>query len=229
MTHPSGVHHIALSTANMKEQIAFFTQVLGMELVALYWMHGVEGAWHSFLKLNDKCSLSFVHLPDMVDLKPELGLTHAANAGTPSAGGTLQHLSLRVETEADLLHMRDRIRAHGVPVFGAIDHGMCKSIYFAGPEGLNLEIATPGIEAIDPKSWIDPEVVEFAGIAPEELAEMTSPPAFERREQPVPQPAYDSTKPHLTYPHDVYQKMLNASDEKIAARSTFTDPPVLRT
>lgn len=226
MTHPTGVHHIAISTANMKEQLTFFTQVLGMELVALYWMHGVEGAWHSFLKLNDKCSLSFVHLPDMVDLEPKLGLTHAANAGTPSVGGTLQHLSLRVETEEELLHMRDRIRAHGIPVFGAIDHGMCKSIYFAGPEEMNLEIATPGMEFIDPKSWIDPEVVEFADITPAELQAMVSPPVFEQPGQPVSQPAYDATKPHLTYPQDVYEKMLNASDEKIASRSTFTDPPV---
>ena len=52
MTRPNGVHHLAICTAHMKEQIAFFTDVLGMELVALYWMHGVEGTWHGFLRLN---------------------------------------------------------------------------------------------------------------------------------------------------------------------------------
>ena len=60
MTKPNGVHHFAICTADIKAQIAYFTDVLGMELVALYWMHGVEGAWHGFLKLNDQCSIAFV-------------------------------------------------------------------------------------------------------------------------------------------------------------------------
>ena len=42
----NGVHHLAISTADIKAQIGYFSDVLGMELVALYWMHGVEGAWH---------------------------------------------------------------------------------------------------------------------------------------------------------------------------------------
>ncbi|MBU6272284.1 MAG: VOC family protein, partial [Betaproteobacteria bacterium] len=32
---PNGVHHLALCTADIKQQIDFFTDVLGMELVAL--------------------------------------------------------------------------------------------------------------------------------------------------------------------------------------------------
>src|SRR5205814_615280 len=54
MTRPNGIHHFAICTADIKAQIAYFTDVLGMELVALYWMHGVEGAWHGFLRLNDQ-------------------------------------------------------------------------------------------------------------------------------------------------------------------------------
>ena len=48
---------MSLSTAKMKEQIAFFTDKLGMELVALYWMHGVKNTFHCFLKLNDDSSV----------------------------------------------------------------------------------------------------------------------------------------------------------------------------
>ena len=59
VTHPDGVHHLAISTADIKAQIEFFTQVLGAELVALYWMHGVD-AWHAFVELNDTCSVAFV-------------------------------------------------------------------------------------------------------------------------------------------------------------------------
>ncbi len=37
MTQPNGVHHLALMTADVKSQIAFFSDVLGMKLKALYW------------------------------------------------------------------------------------------------------------------------------------------------------------------------------------------------
>ena len=35
MTNPNGIHHLALSTGDMKGQIEFFTDVLGMRLMAL--------------------------------------------------------------------------------------------------------------------------------------------------------------------------------------------------
>jgi catechol 2,3-dioxygenase-like lactoylglutathione lyase family enzyme len=82
-TRPTGVHHLALCTQDIKRQIAFFSDVLGMELVALYWMDGVEGAWHGFLKLNDRCSVAFVQTPDVEKIPREIGLTHAGWAGSP--------------------------------------------------------------------------------------------------------------------------------------------------
>ena len=45
MTSPNAVHHIAVSTANIKAQIAFFSDVLGLSLAGLFWMHGVPNAW----------------------------------------------------------------------------------------------------------------------------------------------------------------------------------------
>ena len=65
MTSTNGVHHLAIATKDIKAQIDFFNDVLGCELVALYWMHGVEGAWHGFMKLNDSCSIAFVESPEI--------------------------------------------------------------------------------------------------------------------------------------------------------------------
>ncbi len=48
---PSGVNHLALSTTNMKRQLQFWCDALGLPLKALYWMHGVEGAYHGFVEL----------------------------------------------------------------------------------------------------------------------------------------------------------------------------------
>ena len=67
MTKPNGLHHLAIATADIKAQIEFFSDVLGMELVALYWMHGVKGAWHGFLKLNDHASVAFVHCAQVLE------------------------------------------------------------------------------------------------------------------------------------------------------------------
>src|SRR5262249_29406279 len=142
MPKPNDLHHLAIATADIKTQIEFFSDVLGMELVALYWMHGADGCFHGFLKLHDKASIAFVQTPDNHNIPPELGVTRAGKPAGSCAPGTMQHVALNVESEADLLAMRDRIRSRGIQVLGAIDHGMCKSIYFAGPENLMLELST---------------------------------------------------------------------------------------
>jgi catechol 2,3-dioxygenase-like lactoylglutathione lyase family enzyme len=229
MARPQGIHHIAYSTGDMKTQLQFFTQVLGLELVALFWMHGVKGAWHSFLKLNEHSFLSFVHLPAMAHIKGQLGISHAGNAGGPTAGGTVQHLALRVDSPETVLAMRDRIRSHGVPVIGELDHGMCRSIYFAAPEGMVMEVACVGdLQSIEPEAWIDPEVVAKAGISAEELAAMISPPAFERPTVPVAQPEVDAAKPQLVYPNGAYEKLLKTPDEQITRNWSVPEPPIRR-
>ena len=62
MQGPNGVHHLAFSTADIKTQIEFFNEVLGLELVALFPMHGVPGGWHGFMRLDDACYLAFFKL-----------------------------------------------------------------------------------------------------------------------------------------------------------------------
>ena len=109
MNKVEGLHHLAISTANMKEQIEFFTDKLGMELVALYWMHGVENTWHGFLRLNDESSIAFVCNPDIKDIPVRMGETHAGNPGANSSRGTMQHLALKVKNHEELLAMSDRI------------------------------------------------------------------------------------------------------------------------
>ena len=164
----SGVHHLAISTADLKGQLEFFTDVLGAELKALYWLHGVPGAKHAFVRLNDSSYVAFVHMPAIEEIPTELGVTHSGNPAAVCAPGTMQHVAFNVETLDDLLALRDRIRSRGINVFGPLNHGMCQSIYFAGPEHLSLEIATSAAP-IDDRAWIDPEVVALCGIDEDEL------------------------------------------------------------
>ena len=170
----NGLHHLAVSTGDMKKQIAFFTDAMGMELVALYWMHGARGAFHAFLRMTDDSHVALVYFPEHADMTSQIGYTHPGNPAGTSAPGTMQHLALKVADMDEMLAMRDRLRRRGIPVIGPIDHGMCHSMYFAGPENLSLEIAC-GDEPINAKAWIDPEVVELCGISAAELAVFTRP------------------------------------------------------
>jgi len=225
MVKANNLHHLAISTGDIKRQIAFFSDVLGAELVALYWMHGVEGTFHGFVKLNDKVSIAFVQGPKTGSIAPIMGVSHSGNAADPSAPGTMQHLALNVDGKAELLAMRDRIRSRGVNVVGPIDHGFCQSIYFAGPEHLALEISTSDAP-IDARAWIDPEVVALTGISAEELAAFRAPAPYAGEGGSVAQPPYDPAKPQVSFPPEVYKRMLAMPDEVFTARTSEPTPPV---
>lgn len=226
MNKVQGLHHLAICTANMKAQIEFFTDKLGMELQALYWMHGVKNTWHGFLRLNDESSIAFVCNPDIGQIPVVLGQTHAGNPGANCAGGAMQHLALKVRDHAELLAMRDRLRAKGVPVLGPVDHGMCCSVYFAGPEHLSLELSY-STQPIDNQAWIDPEVAALAGISAEELARFRNPAAFADQGGTVPQPDLASAAgPHMTnYPPGRYERVLATPDAAVL-HSVDNQPPV---
>ena len=227
ISQAKGVHHIAFSTADMKAQLEFFSDVLGLPLVAIFPMHGVPGGIHAFLEASPHCLISFVQLPAMADIEIEYGKTHAGNGALPSAPGTLQHLALAVEDDDELLALRDRIRSRGVNVLGPIDHGMCHSIYFAGPEGLTLEIATSS-EAVDPTQWIDPEAARVVGLDEATLARLRAPEDFTRPAEPIAQPPYDPDQPHMRYPPKVYQQLLQMTDEQVSTAVSYAEPPAPR-
>ncbi|MEU9449912.1 VOC family protein [Streptomyces sp. NPDC048277] len=221
--HPRGVNHLAIATRDIKAQIEFFTDVLGCELKALYWMHGAEGAMHAFLELNPTSYIAFVHHPDNPG-KTEWGLTHAATPTSPVTAGAMQHVAFDLDSVEDLLTLRDRIRSRGIMAIGPVDHGFCRSVYFGGPEGLVLEV-TAG-EAIDDRAWIDPEVVALAGIDEAELARYRQPADYRRPAEALPQPALDRTKPHLNFPDEIYGFLATATDEQLRELLSDTEPPV---
>ena len=226
MTQPNGLHHVAISTGDMKAQIEYFSDVLGMELVALYWMHGVENTFHGFMQMGEE-SVAFVFKEENKGIEPVLGQTHSGNAGEASAPGTMQHIAFNVDSLEELLHMRDRIRSRGINVMGPMNHGMCHSIYFAGLENLSLEVSTSGAAdaPLDSRgTWIDPEVVALAGIDKDELARYMSPGAYSNSGDPLPNPGVAADKPQMSYPDGVWEKIIAAPDEAVL-NSVESAPP----
>lgn len=222
--HPRGVNHLALSTCNMKLQLEFWCGVLGCPLKALYWMHGVKNTYHGFVELAPDAYVAFVEHPKNAS-EVVLGITHAGNPAGPVTAGTLQHVSFNVDSIDDVYAMRDRIRSHGIEVLGPIDHGMTQSMYFAGPEGLTLEICT-GIP-IDERAWIDPEVAELCGISDEELQSLKQPAPYEQPSEPVAQPRPDPDLPRLRYPKPgTVDSIMAISDQDMWDNASETTPPV---
>lgn len=222
---PNGVHHLAICTKDMKAQVEFFTQVLGMELVALYWMHGVKNTYHGFVKMGDSSSIAFVQGPESGEIQPQPGVSHASWTAGLVAPGTMQHLAMNVDTEEELLAMRDRVRTHGHWVMGPLDHGFCKSIYFAGPEGMMLEFSTSEGESIDEEAWIDPEVVELNGINAEELERYKHPELFESQGGSVQNPPVDLKTPPMQFPSG-QEVVYSMSDAEVTSKMSETTPPV---
>lgn len=221
---PNGIHHLAFMSSDIKKHIEFFSDVLGCPLVALFDMHGVPGGLHAFLRLNDFSYFSIVQLPDVDKIPVEIGRTHAGRGDAPSAAGTLQHLAFRVADDEALLALRDRIRSHGINVMGPIDHGMCRSIYFGGPDHMTLEAATSE-RAIDADRWIDPAVLAKAGISEEEARRFRSPEDF-HGPSPVAQPPYDPDKPRMAYPEKQWREMIRVPDDVVWKNVSYPEPPV---
>jgi catechol 2,3-dioxygenase-like lactoylglutathione lyase family enzyme len=215
----NGLNHLAINTKDIKAQIKFFTEVVGAELCALYWMHGASKTFHGFLRFSDTCSFAFVQSPQTVSSKAEPG---EAAGDEP---GAMQHVALNVDTEADLLAIRDRVRSTGHWIMGPIDHGFCKSIYMAAPEGITLEFCTSEGRAIDQEAWIDPEVVGLAGITSQELEAFKHPKPFVSRGGRVPQPLVDPSKPQFKRPPGG-KAVFTMSDQEVLEKLSETTPPV---
>lgn len=106
---------------------------------------------------------------------------------------------------------------------GPIDHGMCKSMYLAAPEGIVLELAT-STARIEVDEWLDPEVVALCGIDETEVARFRSPSAFTDQAGAVPQPD-PARRPDLHLPPEM-EALRSMGDVEIAALMDFPTPPV---
>ena len=222
----NGIHHLAIMTADIKLQIKFFSEVLGLKLKALYWMHGVEGFFHAFMELNENASLAFVFSPEAKSKSAKIGVSHAGSPLETCSPGTMQHVAFSVTTDDELIEMRDRIRSRGVRVLGPLDHGFCKSIYFGGPENLALEVSTSQT-GIDEDAWIDPEVVEMNNITEEELNQFKYPEVFENKSgEPIPQPPVHLGMPQYSNMTEVFASAFDLPDNIVFQKMSENTPPV---
>ena len=121
--------------------------------------------------------------------------------------------------------MRDRLRTRGVPVFGPLDHGTMKSIYFTGPDHLSLEIST-WVQEVVPEAWIDPTVVQALNISDEELARFKAPTPYEGDGGIVAQPQLAPIKHHAVFEREMLKTVLEMPDDEVFEKLSTPEPPV---
>ena len=117
------VGHIHLKVADLDRAIGFYRDVLGFELILRYGTQAAflsAGGYHHHIGLNTWESLG----------------------GQPPAPGTtgLYHAAFLYPTRAALGDALRRVRAAGIPLDGAADHGVSEAIYLRDPDGNGVEL-----------------------------------------------------------------------------------------
>ena len=131
------IHHVAYRCRDAKETVAFYQDVLNMDLVLAISEDLVPSTkepdpyMHVFLDAGQGNVLAFFELPE----QPKQGKD-------PNTPDWVQHFAMEVESEAELLATKAKLQEAGVKVTGPTDHTIFKSIYFFDPSGHRIELAT---------------------------------------------------------------------------------------
>jgi catechol 2,3-dioxygenase-like lactoylglutathione lyase family enzyme len=143
---PMMLNHVAYITHDTSATVAFYTHMLGMELVAAVMDDQIPSTgdpvpyFHSFFKMQDGSTIAFFEAPE---LPPPAAKTHAAY-------DIFQHIALEVESRETVDAWYTWLVSQGNSVVGPVDHKIIYSIYFYDPNGIRLELTTP----LDP-TWND--------------------------------------------------------------------------
>lgn len=118
------MEHVGIMVKDMDESLAFYQNILGLELRQRVW-------------LNDTVELAFLFFPEQPSVEVELVYT----GGTVENEGIVNHLAFRVENiQAEI----ERLKEAGVKLVDeeprSILNDTVKIAFFQGPNGEKLEL-----------------------------------------------------------------------------------------
>lgn len=152
-----GMSHFGLMTHDIDETIAFYTEVLGFEPIAYYVREIGEGHLRQvFFDLGNGQSLEFAQSHNVPGIKDEFDAGINEGLGIdPAIGIGFIHFAFRVDSMEELNAKQARLEKNGVKAIGPLDLDWMQSIYFADPNGVQLEYAyinrpVPGEEYMSP-------------------------------------------------------------------------------
>jgi catechol 2,3-dioxygenase len=117
------IGHVHLKVADLDRALAFYCGVLGFELQQRYGGSAAfvsAGGYHHHIGLN----------------------TWESRGGSPPPAGTtgLYHVAILYPTRAELADALRRLKAAGIPLDGASDHGVSQALYLHDPDGNGIEL-----------------------------------------------------------------------------------------
>ncbi len=129
------IGHVHLKVADLDRALAFYSGVLGFELMQRYGGQAAfvsAGGYHHHIGLN----------------------TWESRGGQPPAPGTtgLYHVAIVYPTRADLASALRRLITAGVPLDGASDHGVSEALYLRDPDQNGIELYWDRPEAEWPRN-----------------------------------------------------------------------------
>jgi catechol 2,3-dioxygenase len=115
------VGHVVIKMRDLEKAKEFYQGVLGMEI-------GAELEFGIFFRFG-----SYHHDIAVFKTSPDAELPKRDQVG-------LVHIALVADSLQTVKAMYERCKAMGVPIVGATDHTMTKSLYINDPEGNTIEI-----------------------------------------------------------------------------------------
>ena len=117
------IGHVHLKVADLDRALAFYTGVLGFELMQRYGAQAAfvaAGGYHHHIGLN----------------------TWESEGGSPPPRGStgLYHVAIRYPSRAALADALQRLLAAGIRLDGASDHGVSEALYLRDPDGNGVEL-----------------------------------------------------------------------------------------
>lgn len=120
--HPV-IGHVHLKVSDLERSIAFYRDILGLELQQMYGDSAAFLSWggyHHHIGLN----------------------VWQSRGGPPPARNAtgLFHVAILYPSRRDLAIALKRLLGSGVPIEGASDHGVSEAIYLRDPDGNGIEL-----------------------------------------------------------------------------------------
>jgi len=117
------IGHVHLKVADLERALKFYRDVLGFELTQHLGQQAAflsAGGYHHHIGLN---------------------IWESAGGPPPPSGTTgLYHVAILYPTRASLADALRRVRAAGIELDGASDHGVSEALYLRDPDGNGVEL-----------------------------------------------------------------------------------------